>query len=161
MRVVCGGGGGGGGGGATQDVEKVPEELGGFPLFVKPEHGYDSTSPHRTAPHATAQHLYQIDRIDTELQLTWCWAGVGIDHNSVVSDTAAFVARVKKVCDEFGSALVEKFVDGREFSVLVAGSKGRVQVGPTPVLCCALALCAVRCVLCAGLCVVLCCVVCS
>ncbi len=25
-------------------IEKVPEELGGFPLFVKPQHGYDSTS---------------------------------------------------------------------------------------------------------------------
>lgn len=81
----------------TKDIEKVPEELGGFPLFVKPEHGYDS---------------------------------VGIDTNSVVSTLPAFTARVKKICEEFGSALVEKFVDGREFSVLVAGTKGRIQTFP-------------------------------
>jgi len=64
----------------------------GFPLFVKPEHGYDS---------------------------------VGIDEKSLVHGVDDLHKRVTKVIEEFGSALVERYVDGREFSVLVVGGKGK------------------------------------
>jgi hypothetical protein len=68
------------------------------PLFVKPEHGYDS---------------------------------VGIDDKSLIFNLDDLSARVAKIIDEFGSALVEKYVDGREFSVLVAGAtKGVLHVFP-------------------------------
>jgi hypothetical protein len=71
-------------------IERVPSELGGFPLFVKPEHGYDS---------------------------------VGINEKSVVHNMDELKICVENVLEEFGGALVERYIDGREFSVLVAGSK--------------------------------------
>ena len=75
----------------------LPAQLGGFPLFVKPEHGYDS---------------------------------VGIDEGSVIFNVEDLCGRVAKIVDEFGAALVERYVDGREFSVLVAGAKGNIQCFP-------------------------------
>lgn len=75
----------------------LPAQLGGFPLFVKPEHGYDS---------------------------------VGIDEGSVIWNVEDLCGRVAKIVDEFGAALVERYVDGREFSVLVAGAKGNIQCFP-------------------------------
>jgi hypothetical protein len=78
-------------------LEDLPEQLGGFPLFVKPEHGYDS---------------------------------VGIDERSLIFNAEDLASRVAKIVDEFGSALVERYVDGREFSVLVAGAKGNMHCFP-------------------------------
>jgi len=82
------------------DLERVPtlaEELGGYPLFVKPEHGFDS---------------------------------VGIDDLSIVRTEAELRLRVEAVIRDWGCALVERFVEGREFTVLVAGSKNKMEVFP-------------------------------
>jgi D-alanine-D-alanine ligase-like ATP-grasp enzyme len=59
-----------------------------YPLFVKPEKGYDS---------------------------------VGIDEKSLVQSPDDLRPKLKQIVDRFGGALVEEYVDGREFSVLVAG----------------------------------------
>ena len=73
-----------------KSIETVAVELDKFPLFVKPEHGYDS---------------------------------VGIDEKSVVYNVNELKTRAEHVLEEFGGVLVEQYIDGREFSVLVAGSK--------------------------------------
>ena len=70
--------------------ESMVSELGGFPLFVKPEHGYDS---------------------------------VGIDVGSRVTDLQSLQQRVEKVVTDHGGALIEPYIEGREFSVLVLGGK--------------------------------------
>jgi D-alanine-D-alanine ligase-like ATP-grasp enzyme len=53
-----------------------------------------------------------------------------LSADQVIYNADDLSARVAKIVDEFGSALVEKYVDGREFSVLVAGAKGNIQVFP-------------------------------
>jgi hypothetical protein len=53
---------------------------------------------------------------------------VGIDQNSVVHSVCEFRARVATVIDHWGCALVEKFIDGREFSVLIVGDKSQSYV---------------------------------
>lgn len=45
---------------------------------------------------------------------------LGIDGDSLVPDRRALDGKCLRVFDEFGSALVEEYVDGREFTVLVA-----------------------------------------
>lgn len=46
---------------------------------------------------------------------------VGMGRDCVVSDLEALVRQVRKFVGEYGGALVEEFVEGREFSVLVGG----------------------------------------
>lgn len=51
-------------------------------------------------------------------------ASHGVSENSVVRDTAALDRQVKLVSEEYGGrALVEEFVDGREFNITVLGTK--------------------------------------
>eukprot|EP00455_Lapot_gusevi_P031565 TRINITY_DN3427_c0_g1_i3.p1 TRINITY_DN3427_c0_g1~~TRINITY_DN3427_c0_g1_i3.p1 ORF type:complete len:516 (+),score=123.55 TRINITY_DN3427_c0_g1_i3:86-1633(+) len=76
-------------------IDTLADELGGFPLFIKPQHGYDS---------------------------------VGIDANSVVQTVDQLRSQATRIIDDWGCALVEKYVDGREFSVLVVGDKDHVEV---------------------------------
>eukprot|EP00698_Gefionella_okellyi_P025657 TRINITY_DN9461_c0_g1_i1.p1 TRINITY_DN9461_c0_g1~~TRINITY_DN9461_c0_g1_i1.p1 ORF type:complete len:524 (-),score=98.97 TRINITY_DN9461_c0_g1_i1:63-1595(-) len=71
---------------ADEIDDELPLRLGDFPLFVKPEHGYDS---------------------------------VGVDQASKVSDIRSLRDRAQKVCDQHGGALIEPYLQGREFSVLI------------------------------------------
>jgi len=51
-------------------------------------------------------------------------ASHGVSENSVVNDAAALARQVKLVSEEYGGcALVEEFVDGREFNITVLGTK--------------------------------------
>ncbi|CAF3878419.1 unnamed protein product [Rotaria sordida] len=78
-------------------LAKLSKTLGDFPLFVKPEHGYDS---------------------------------VGIDEKSLIFNLTDLKECCIKIVDEFGGALIEKYIEGREFTVLVAGSKDNIHVFP-------------------------------
>ena len=44
-------------------------------------------------------------------------ASLGIDHDSVVSDWAALERQTTAILDRFGAALVERYIDGREFNI--------------------------------------------
>jgi D-alanine-D-alanine ligase-like ATP-grasp enzyme len=46
----------------------------------------------------------------------------GIDENSKVCDEESLIKQVNKVLEGYGGVLIEEFIDGREFSVLVSGS---------------------------------------
>lgn len=48
------------------------------------------------------------------------YASVGMGRDSKVSNTAELVRQVRKFVREYGGALVEQFISGREFTVLVA-----------------------------------------
>jgi D-alanine-D-alanine ligase len=51
-------------------------------------------------------------------------ASHGVSENSVVKDVAALARQVKLISEEYGGrALVEEFVDGREFNITVLGTK--------------------------------------
>ncbi|HQW65744.1 MAG TPA: SET domain-containing protein-lysine N-methyltransferase [Gemmatimonadales bacterium] len=47
---------------------------------------------------------------------------LGVDEASLVTDPAALRAKVAATIAEFGEALVEEYLDGREFTVLVLGA---------------------------------------
>ncbi len=44
---------------------------------------------------------------------------LGIDHDSFVYDAAALMRKAGALIEEYGAALIEEYVDGREFTVLV------------------------------------------
>jgi D-alanine-D-alanine ligase len=62
------------------------------------------------------------------------YASVGLTRASRVEDPAALTAEVDRVCGEYGAALVEEFIEGREFTVLVVegdpGDDGPVALTP-------------------------------
>lgn len=45
---------------------------------------------------------------------------LGVDDNSLVLDEKSLLIKVKALLEEFGEVLVEEYIDGREFTVLVA-----------------------------------------
>lgn len=47
---------------------------------------------------------------------------LGVDEASLVQDSTALAAKVAATVAEFGEALVEEYVDGREYTVLVLGA---------------------------------------
>ena len=52
-------------------------------------------------------------------------ASIGIDRYSIVKDRGALIDRIRFILDEFGQpALVEEYIDGREFTVAVLGNPG-------------------------------------
>lgn len=55
---------------------------------------------------------------------------VGVDDNSAVTSIADLEKQVHAVFKEHGGALVERYIDGREFSVLVFGSAPNFYVMP-------------------------------
>ena len=59
------------------------------------------------------------------------YASVGIERDSVVRDPAALVSRIERTIASFGDALLEEFIEGREFTVLAAEP---VEKGGTPVV---------------------------
>ena len=50
---------------------------------------------------------------------------LGVDDQAVVADLEALTAQVRKLADEFPALLVEEYIDGREFTVLVVGDAER------------------------------------
>ncbi|MFM8780577.1 MAG: hypothetical protein ACKOFO_03720, partial [Gemmatimonadota bacterium] len=50
---------------------------------------------------------------------------LGVDDQAVVADLEALTAQVRKLAEEFPSLLVEEYIDGREFTVLVVGEADR------------------------------------
>lgn len=59
------------------------------------------------------------------------YASLGIERDSVVRDPAALGPRVERTIASFGEALLEEFIEGREFTVLAAEP---VEEGGTPVV---------------------------
>lgn len=56
---------------------------------------------------------------------------VGLTKASVVYDCAALEKQAGEMIDRFGGAMVEEYIPGREFTVLVCGdAKGKVQAFP-------------------------------
>lgn len=49
---------------------------------------------------------------------------LGVDEHAVVTDAAALLAQATHLVDEYPELLVEEYVDGREFTVLVVGDEG-------------------------------------
>jgi len=47
---------------------------------------------------------------------------LGVDDASKVNDKEALLKKVAAILDEFGSALIEEYIDGREFTVLVCAN---------------------------------------
>ena len=45
---------------------------------------------------------------------------LGVDDNSLVHDEKSLLIKVKNLLEEFGDVLVEEYIEGREFTVLVA-----------------------------------------
>ena len=57
-------------------------------------------------------------------------SGVGIDEKSLILNLADLRERCANIAKEFGGALVEKYIEGREFTVLVCGNKHDMHVFP-------------------------------
>lgn len=59
---------------------------------------------------------------------------LGIDENSVVKNKAELQQQVSKIIDEYDELLIEEYIEGREFTVLVAAnSDGKTCKAFTPV----------------------------
>lgn len=59
---------------------------------------------------------------------------LGIDEDSKTNNTTDLLIKVKKVLAEFGAALIEEYIEGREFTVLVCGNPdGKTCTSFTPV----------------------------
>lgn len=52
---------------------------------------------------------------------------VGMTKDSVVNDVDALKAQVNKMVDGFGGALIEEYVDGREFTALVVENANNIE----------------------------------
>jgi len=50
---------------------------------------------------------------------------LGVDEHAVVRDRAALLTQVLRLADEFPELLIEEYIDGREFTVLVIGDPDR------------------------------------
>jgi D-alanine-D-alanine ligase len=60
----------------------------------------------------------------------WEDASAGVSKDSVVRDREALQARVEHVCKEYGAALVEEFIEGRELHVAVWGNDDPEMLPP-------------------------------
>ena len=59
---------------------------------------------------------------------------LGVDNASKAKNTNELVTKVKSILAEFGAALVEEYIDGREFTVLVsANADGKTCTSFVPV----------------------------
>jgi D-alanine-D-alanine ligase len=82
---------------------------------------------------AVIEHHDEIDRKCSHL--SWpmfvkpAKAGdsLGIGPDSLVHNTAELKAKVQSTLDEFDTALVEEYIDGREFTVLLVGNPNPMQ----------------------------------
>ena len=82
----------------------------------------------KTPAHAVIESYEEIDTLPGNLQFPLfvkpAKAGdsLGVDDQSKANNLEDVKKKVKAILDEFGSALVEEYIDGREFTVLVCGN---------------------------------------
>jgi hypothetical protein len=92
--------------GDPETAQKLIEDLGGFPLFVKPEHGFDST--------CFFQLKYYLFITSGPLSSSYLCclsnSGVGIDEKSMVHDLPSFRTRAEKVIDDWGETLPNIYI---------------------------------------------------
>ncbi len=53
---------------------------------------------------------------------------LGIDQASLVHDKTALITKVESIIDEYGPVLVEEYISGREFTVMLAANAGSAGV---------------------------------
>ena len=94
----------------------------------------------KTPPHMLVEQSEDIQQLPGNLQFPLfvkpAKAGdsLGIDQASKVDNETELKRKAKAVLDEFGAALVEQYIDGREFTVLVvANEDGKNCKSFTPV----------------------------
>ena len=94
----------------------------------------------KTPAHAVIESYEEIDTLPGNLQFPLfvkpAKAGdsLGVDDASKANNIDDLKKKVKAILDEFGSALVEEYIDGREFTVLVCGNAdGRTCTSFKPV----------------------------
>jgi len=56
-----------------------------------------------------------------------CYASTGMTRKSRVKNGRALRSQVKRICEKYGSARVEEFIDGREFTVLVVDNPDELK----------------------------------
>ncbi|MCE2844355.1 MAG: SET domain-containing protein-lysine N-methyltransferase [Sediminibacterium sp.] len=82
----------------------------------------------KTPAHIVIESYDEIDALPGNLQFPLfvkpAKAGdsLGVDDASKANNLEDLKKKVKAILDEFGSALVEEYIDGREFTVLVCGN---------------------------------------
>jgi len=86
-----------------------------------------------TADYCLIEHVEEIDRIDLPFPLfikpVGGGTGMGIDGNSIVSDTYQLYAQVRRLLSSHNqSVLVETYLSGREFTVGVVGTAESARV---------------------------------
>ena len=94
----------------------------------------------KTPAHAVIESYEEIDTLPGNLQFPLfvkpAKAGdsLGVDDASKANNLEDLQKKVKSIVDEFGSALVEEYIDGREFTVLVCSNPdGRTCTSFKPV----------------------------
>lgn len=94
----------------------------------------------KTPAHAVIENYEEIDTLPGNLQFPLfvkpAKAGdsLGVDEQSKANNIEDLKKKVRAILDEFGSALVEEYIDGREFTVLVCGNEdGRTCTSFKPV----------------------------
>ena len=94
----------------------------------------------KTPAHVVIESHEEIDTLPGNLQFPLfvkpAKAGdsLGVDEASKANNINDLKKKVKLILDEFGSALVEEYIDGREFTVLVCGNAdGRTCTSFKPV----------------------------
>ncbi len=94
----------------------------------------------KTPAHTVIETYEEIDTLPGNLQFPLfvkpAKAGdsLGVDDASKANNIDDLKKKVKAILDEFGSALVEEYIDGREFTVLVCGNAdGRTCTSFKPV----------------------------
>jgi hypothetical protein len=94
----------------------------------------------KTPAHAVIETYEEIDTLPGNLQFPLfvkpAKAGdsLGVDDQSKANNIDDLKKKVQSILDEFGSALVEEYIDGREFTVLVCGNEeGRTCTSFKPV----------------------------
>lgn len=94
----------------------------------------------KTPAHAVIESDEDIDALPGNLQFPLfvkpAKAGdsLGVDDQSKANNIEELRKKVKAILEEFGSALVEEYIDGREFTVLVCGNEdGRTCTSFKPV----------------------------
>ena len=94
----------------------------------------------KTPAHAVIESYEEIDILPGNLQFPLfvkpAKAGdsLGVDEDSKANNIIDLKKKVTAILDEFGSALVEEYIDGREFTVLVCGNAdGRTCTSFKPV----------------------------
>ncbi len=94
----------------------------------------------KTPAHAVIESYEEMDTLPGNLQFPLfvkpAKAGdsLGVDEQSKANNIEDLKKKVRSIIDEFGSALVEEYIDGREFTVLVCGNQdGRTCTSFKPV----------------------------